>query len=169
MKIIGMAATGVLFALNALAQASDEIPFTAEEYQRAYYSQVAGFEIPSVYNPKLYEAVSEWLNVPYRYAGNSANGIDCSAFVSLLFEKVYGLNFTGTSAEMAMKAKAVKKHNLAEGNLVFFRIRKKRISHVGICLDNKRFVHASRTSGVTISSMDDPYYKKYFAKGGSAR
>ena len=56
--------------------------------------------------------------------------------------------------------------NLIEGDLVFFRTRGKRISHVGIYLANNFFVHASSTGGVMISSLTEAYWSKRFAGAG---
>jgi lipoprotein Spr len=53
---------------------------------------------------------------------------------------------------------------LKEGDLVFFNTRGG-VSHVGVYLDNDYFVQAS-SHGVTISSLDDHYYKKRFICGG---
>jgi lipoprotein Spr len=59
----------------------------------------------------------------------------------------------------------VGKDELKEGDLVFFKIHSRSISHVGIYLGDGRFAHASM-KGVAISSLDDPYYNRYFYKGG---
>ena len=54
---------------------------------------------------------------------------------------------------------------MAEGDLVFFKIHSRRISHIGVYLGNNRFAHAS-SRGVAISSLDDAYYSRYFYRGG---
>lgn len=62
----------------------------------------------------------------------------------------------------------VSKRNLREGDLVFFHNgRKKRIaSHVGIYLKNNKFIHASTSRGVIISSLNEDYYRKHWLSGG---
>jgi lipoprotein Spr len=65
--------------------------------------------------------------------------------------------------------KPLKKSQLREGDLVFFKIRKRRVSHVGVYLSHNRFIHASVHDGVVISDLDEPYYKKYFFKGGKVK
>jgi murein DD-endopeptidase / murein LD-carboxypeptidase len=60
----------------------------------------------------------------------------------------------------------VAEKNLQEGDLVFFKINSKNVSHVGVYLQNRRFVHASTKRGITINNLDEAYYKKYFFKGG---
>jgi lipoprotein Spr len=62
--------------------------------------------------------------------------------------------------------KPIKKSALKEGDLVFFKIKQKRISHVGVYVGNNKFAHASVQNGVIISDLDEPYYKMYFYKGG---
>ena len=59
----------------------------------------------------------------------------------------------------------VGRDDLKEGDLVFFKIHSRSISHIGIYLGNNRFAHAS-LKGVAISSLDDAYYSRYFYKGG---
>ncbi len=60
----------------------------------------------------------------------------------------------------------LEKPDLKEGDFVFIKIRKGQISHVGIYLGNNKFAHASVKTGVIISDLDEPYYKKYFYRGG---
>jgi lipoprotein Spr len=141
-------------------------PTLLEEYMRGYYSQVFGIDITEILNPVLYETIENWLGTPYRYAGNTLQGIDCSGFVNKIYENVYCSLLSGNSASLFKKVKHLPKDKLREGDLVFFRINRRNISHVGVYLGNNRFVHASRSSGVIISSLDSPYYKKYFVKGG---
>jgi hypothetical protein len=55
---------------------------------------------------------------------------------------------------------------LAMGDLVFFKIKKGRISHVGVYLGNDKFVHSSTRRGVIISDLNELYYKRTFFTGG---
>lgn len=130
------------------------------------YSNELGYNIESVYNPNLYEYVNEWLGTPYRYSGESKNGIDCSGLVCELYKSAYQKILTGSAKDIYTKTNPVKKDDLKEGDLVFFKIKKGRISHVGIYLGSNKFAHASTQRGVIISDLDDPYYKKYYYKGG---
>ena len=118
-------------------------------------------------NEKLFELIDEWWNVPYKYAGNTKDGIDCSGFVCTVLKNIYDKELTRGSRTMYDETQRVKKEDLLQGDLVFFRIRHGQISHVGLYLANNMFVHASVKNGVTISSLDDPYYKKVFSSGGS--
>ena len=149
-----------------VAQSVDKGDNIIMENARGYFSQVFGFEVKDISFPGLYETIADWLGTPYCYFGKSPTGIDCSGFVSILYHKVFQKPFTGSSAEIFTKIKPLGKSELAEGDLVFFRIRKKRISHVGIYLGSNKFAHASTSNGVIISDLDEPYYKKYFVRGG---
>ncbi len=137
-----------------------------EEYLKGYYSQVFGFDIPQIFNSDLYGSIEKWLGTPYQYAGKSFNGIDCSSFVNRIYETVYCHILTGNSADIAKQVTKLPKEKLREGDLVFFKINHRNISHVGVYLGDDKFAHASRSKGVIISDLNAPYYKKYFVKAG---
>ena len=104
--------------------------------------------------------------MPYKYGGKNKQGIDCSAFTLELLKEVYNKDLTGTSSSISNGCKVISKNNLLEGDLVFFKIESDNISHIGVYLQNNKFVHASTKKGVMIDDLDEPYYKKYFFKGG---
>jgi murein DD-endopeptidase / murein LD-carboxypeptidase len=130
------------------------------------YAQLLAVAPLSIQNLKLYQFIDSWYHAPYKYAGRSKSGVDCSDFVSLLLDSVYTIPFDGSSASMFTRTKPVKKEDLREGDLVFFKISGDRISHVGFYLTNNKFVHASVSQGITISDLNEDYYKKYFYSGG---
>ena len=160
--LIIMIASGIIQmpAQNNSALATDD------EYTLQYYSQVLGFEVKQIQNLLLYDIIDQWMNTPYRYAGQGEKGIDCSHFVITVYASAMSRVLEGSSADIFEKCQPVKKNKLQEGDLVFFRIHSKRISHVGIYLGENKFVHASTKSGVIISDLDEPYYHKYFKSGG---
>ncbi len=79
---------------------------------------------------------------------------------------VYCINLSGGSTDIWTQVKPIEKSDLQEGDILFFKIKKGKISHVGIYLGNNKFAHASVAEGVIISDLDEAYYKKYFYKGG---
>ena len=119
-------------------------------------------------NPELYFEIYRWYSTCYRYGGNNGKGIDCSHFVNMLYEKIYLKSLNNSSASIFTQCRALKGgiSKAKEGDLVFFKIKKKRISHVGIYLQNGLFAHASTQSGVIISDIKEAYYKKHFYKAG---
>ncbi|WP_118952402.1 C40 family peptidase [Taibaiella helva] len=117
-------------------------------------------------NKSLYTFIEEWYGTPYRFGGTSKTGIDCSAFTRQLYEDVYSLDLFRTSIEQFASALSVRKDELKEGDLVFFKIHGKRISHVGVYLYDGKFVHASVSQGVVISDLGDAYWTRYYAGAG---
>ena len=132
-----------------------------ESYFSNYYLQP-----DSSCNPYLYNQIYNWIGTRYKYSGRTRKGIDCSGFVTEMYKDAYCVNLSGGSRDIWTCVKPVEKDNLQEGDLLFFKIRKGQISHVGIYLGNDKFAHATVNSGVTISDLNEEYYKKYFFKGG---
>lgn len=162
-----MLASGVAYSQDALySETSVKGENIVEENTRGYFSQVLGFDIKSIAVEGLYETISDWLGTPYCYSGKSYSGIDCSGFVNMLYSKIYQISLAGSAAEIYTRVNLLGREDLKEGDLVFFRIHKKRISHIGIYLGENKFAHASTQRGVIISDLGEPYYKKYFVKGG---
>jgi cell wall-associated NlpC family hydrolase len=118
-------------------------------------------------NNSLYSFIEEWYGTPYRFGGSTKNGIDCSAFVQQLYDEVYNTGLTRTSRDQFATSMRLNNMNeLKEGDLVFFKIRSKAISHVGVYLSDGKFVHASLSRGVVISNLNDHYWSRYFAGAG---
>ena len=130
-----------------------------------YFSQIMGVALSATSNVKLFQFVYDWIGTPYHFGGDSRNGIDCSGFTKELYGKVFNLTIKRNSRDIFSMVSPVRKDELQEGDLVFFKIHSRSISHVGIYLGNGRFAHAS-SRGVAISSLDDDYYSHYFYKGG---
>ncbi|MBR9861393.1 hypothetical protein GYB22_11730 [bacterium] len=111
--------------------------------------------------------VYEWVGTKYCYGGQSKNGVDCSGFANVLYEQVFGIELVRVSTDIYHKSKKVKKKNLEQGNLVFFKTNgRSRVNHVGVYLWDGYFVHASTKRGVIISKLDEGYYEKTFVSGG---
>jgi len=118
-------------------------------------------------NKKLQKFIESWYGSPYKFAGLNKEGVDCSGFVYLLMSDVYNKKVPRNTAQLASGSTQIKLSKIKEGDLVFFNIEGKKHSHVGVYIQNDKFVHASTKAGVTISSLNNPYYKKFFA--GAAR
>lgn len=104
-----------------------------------------------------------WLGVPYRYAGNTARGVDCSGLVGAIFRK-FRLTLPRRASELFRKGRGVARGELQPADLVFFsNTAGPGISHVGIYVGETRFVHSSTRAGVVISSLDDDYYARHYA------
>lgn len=133
------------------------------------YAKQMNVSVSSLENPKLYALLDEWLGVPYKYAGSSKKGTDCSGLVKSIYGKFTSKSLPRSSAELAKVINPAKMNKLQEGDLVFFNYDGKTNSHVGIYLQNGFFVHASSMKGVIISDLKSDYYKNRFSKGGPLR
>lgn len=129
------------------------------------YAILLDVEVEQMTNKKLVEYIHQWWSVPYRIGGSSMSGIDCSNFVKGLTNYAYGLDLPRTSREQAAFCSEINKEELKEGDLVFFNTGRG-ISHVGLYMANNKFVHASTSMGVVISSLDEPYWKRRYVKSG---
>ncbi|MBO9205319.1 MULTISPECIES: C40 family peptidase [Niastella] len=127
----------------------------------------------SLTNYTLYAFIDKWMKTPYKYGGNDEKGIDCSGFIQRLLSDVYNIQVPRTSAQQFFTKNVEPFHGktyFSEGDLVFFcTVKGQPISHVGMYLHNQYFINASTSSGVSIASLDDPYWKKRFVSAGRVR
>ncbi len=111
----------------------------------------------------LVKVATGFLGAPYKLGGSSVNGIDCSAFVRKMYS-IFDITLPRTAREQASVGVRIKRENLAEGDLVFFRTRKP-IGHVGIYIGNNEFVHASyKAKSVRIDRLDHPYFQQRYLR-----
>lgn len=145
--------------------ATEKAPDEQDGLVKEYFSQIMGVALSTTSNVKLFQFVYDWVGTPYHFGGESRKGIDCSAFTKEVYSKVFNLTIKRNSRDIFSMVSPVSKDDLKEGDLVFFKIHSRSISHIGIYLGNNRFAHAS-SRGVAVSSLDDAYYSRYFYKGG---
>ncbi|MCW9706281.1 NlpC/P60 family protein [Fodinibius salsisoli] len=112
----------------------------------------------------LSQAFKEWKGTPYLYGGNSSAGVDCSAFIQKVFREYFDMKLPRTTRQQIDKGKSISKYDLRAGDLVFFRTSHTRL-HVGVLLNQKNFIHASSSEGVTISSLDNNYWMGKYLDG----
>lgn len=132
-----------------------------------------GLSVTDGDNLNLYEYVSQWIGAPYRRAGLTKKGVDCSGFVTNVFRSIYDKKIERSSANIfRTNCEKVGKQDLHEGDLVFFCTRgtnSQTPSHVGVYLKDGKFVHSSISNGVIISSLSEPYYAKRWISGGRVK
>jgi len=114
----------------------------------------------------LYREVYAWMGVRYKYAGLTKRGVDCAGFVKNICNQVYGSKLSGSAGDHYKKCVPIERTDLEEGDLVFFKINKSYISHVGLYLGNNKFAHSAVHGGVIISDLNENYYNKYYYGGG---
>lgn len=115
----------------------------------------------------LYDFIDRWEGTPHVWGGNTLKGVDCSGLVIQCYLQVYQKDFIGRRAEdLFGETRPVKKSELREGDLVFFKISGRRIDHVGVYLSDGNFVHTSSSRGVMVSNLSESYFQKRFFMGG---
>lgn len=114
---------------------------------------------PAAKPTNLEKYAKEWLGAKYVYGAASKKKTDCSGYVMQVYKGFYGISLDHSSQHMFDDGRgySIKRKKLQEGDLVFFGNFWK-ISHVGIYLKGDRFIHASTSSGVIITPMDDNYW-----------
>lgn len=105
----------------------------------------------------LMTTINKLYGVPYKTAGSTTNGFDCSGFTSFVFNAL-GAEIPRTSASQYLVGQAVAKQDLQPGDLVFFNTNGRGVSHVGIYIGNNTFAHSASGQGVVKTSLSDPYY-----------
>ena len=133
------------------------------------YANKLGVSESDIKNETLYKFINEWQGVPYKYSGKDKSGIDCSGLTSTLYLKVYKKTISSNTKALVGEVKKINESDLKEGDLVFFNTNGKSISHVGVYLQNNKFVHASTKKGVMVSDMNEPYFKKTYVSSGRVK
>ena len=130
-----------------------------------------GMDIELTDNHKLYVNAAEWIGTPYRVGGDSRHGTDCSGLVSQLYKKTYRMRLSRSTDGQLKESNKIARRNLREGDLVFFTSRssRKKVAHVGIYLKDGKFIHASTSQGVIVSSLKEKYYTQHWLCGGRVK
>ena len=116
----------------------------------------------------LIDSAYSYIGTPYKWAGTSRSGMDCSGFVSTAFSAI-NVPLSRSSIEMSTQGRDIPLSQAEVGDLLFFKTNRKRnrISHVGIVVgvgDEVKFIHASVSQGITVSSLSEDYWQKAYAK-----
>jgi len=152
---------------NLISEKEDTL---SQKFEKNILSK-RGFLTPSMLTEEEEEALKQkfleislnFADQRYKFGGEGNGYLDCSAFVKLVYEEL-GIKLPRSSIEQYRVGVSVDKDELIPGDLVFFKTRGKRISHVGIYIGDKRFIHISSSrKRVAIDSLDDPYFKKRYA------
>jgi cell wall-associated NlpC family hydrolase len=125
-------------------------------------SEEVNVEHSTVRERTLMEII-KYLNTPYKFGGNSKNGIDCSAFTQTVYNNAISINLLRSAREQFTMGISIDRSELKFGDLVFFNTRRRvRPGHVGIYIGDNLFAHASSKHGVIISSLGHDYYTRTY-------
>ena len=113
---------------------------------------------------EIVKTAERFLGIPYQWGGTSPDtGFDCSGLTVAVYE-LNGLKLPRSSRQQWLAGASVGRHELTKGDLVFFATTGgKKVSHVGIYVDEGEFIHAPR-KGKTIrfGSLSNGYFKRRY-------
>ena len=119
----------------------------------------------SVTPDEIISTARKYLGVPHCMGGKSMKCIDCSGLLAVAFA-THGIELPHSSEDQARYGKIIsERKDLEKGDLVFF-IRtyntSRFITHSGIYLGDNKFIHTSTSLGVTLTSLDDPWWNERY-------
>jgi len=110
----------------------------------------------------LIATAKKLVGVKYKYGGTTTKGFDCSGFTAYVFDKL-GIELPHSSLSQSKLGTSVKKGEWKVGDLLFFNINGKGISHVGIYIGDNKMIHAHTKHGIIIEDfVDSNYYSKRY-------
>jgi probable lipoprotein NlpC len=119
---------------------------------------------------RLVAAAERYRGAPYRPAGMTRRGLDCSGLIYLSFRDALGIEAPRTAASLYGWTESIPESALLPGDLVFFNTAGG-ISHVGLYTGDGRFIHAASSgpkTGVIYSRLDESYWRRTFVGAGRA-
>lgn len=112
------------------------------------------------YKSKAISVAKSNLGVKYKWAGNTPSGFDCSGLVNYSFGKA-GVNLPRTAGEMFNVGTKVTSYQ--PGDLLFYATSGgRKVTHVAIYIGNGQMIHSATSNGVSITSINNSYWKPRF-------
>lgn len=105
----------------------------------------------------------------YKYGGTTKRGMDCSGLLYVAFLE-HKVSLPRVSYQMANEGSRIQLDQVTKGDLLFFKTSKKskKINHVGLVVavegDEIKFIHATSSRGVIVSSLREGYWNYAFVK-----
>jgi hypothetical protein len=99
---------------------------------------------------------------PYRYGGTTPAGFDCCGFVMYVYRR-NGVMIPRTASAQYCDGRSINPDDLKKGDLVFFNIRGKGVSHVGLYIGDGKFIHSPVPGRrVSVERLEWQYWKRRF-------
>lgn len=120
--------------------------------------RTGSFRYPLTSRRRVVETAKRFLGVPYLWGGTTPLGFDCSGLVQLTFG-MNGVDLPRDADQQFSVGRSIGSDRLMPADLLFFSRKSSGITHVGICIGDGKFLHASgKAKGVTINRIKDPYF-----------
>lgn len=128
---------------------------------------------------RLRDAIRYYMGSDYKYGGTSRDGLDCSGFVMMAYERA-GVKIPRSSELQFQQGEKIPLEGLRYGDLLFFNNycynkysyatasilsgtfpKLENPCHVGIYIGNGRFIHSTASQGgVTVSNLEADCWKR---------
>ena len=147
-------------------ESSSRLNIEQADWLQVKYAIILDATVEKLTNLALLKTIDYWWGTKYCMGGNTQGCIDCSGFTQALMHDVYNLSLPRTAQDQFDRSERVEVEDLREGDLVFFHTEGREVSHVGVYLLNNKFVHASTSGGVSVSDLNDSYWKTRYRGAG---
>jgi cell wall-associated NlpC family hydrolase len=112
---------------------------------------------------RIISTAKKYIGARYRYGSQGPGGFDCSGFVQYVFRE-NGIALPRSTVDQFEKGRKIELAAARPGDLVFFRIYRRRVSHVGIYAGASTFIHAPTWGKrVGFADMNLAYWRNTFA------
>lgn len=130
-------------------------------YEKADYVTSASSNDSREVKTAILEQFSNWKGTRYHLGGTTHKGVDCSALMQHIFNDSFHKSLPRTTTQQIKNGEKVSKEQLEPGDLVFFKT-SPGMRHVGVYVGDNKFIHASSSEGVTMSSLANRYWVQHY-------
>ncbi len=153
---------GILTILQTNTSWSQTVPDSIVNQTSAHSS--SGNDTINQYVDEIIKFSKKFLGTPYRYAGATPSGFDCSGFINYVMGN-FGFQLSRSSPGIAEFGKTVKISELQPGDLMFFKgrsVNSTSVGHVAMVVEVNngviKFIHSSTSRGVVIDTFNGSQY-----------
>ncbi|MDR2210849.1 MAG: C40 family peptidase [Spirochaetaceae bacterium] len=129
-------------------------------------AELPELDIETLLRQRITELAQEHLGVPYKYAGVTPEGFDCTGLVYFVYREAAGMEVSRSSVGIWNSGKKIPLAQVQPGDVLVFTTVRPGASHAGIVLENGPggilFIHAASQgskTGVIISNLNENYYR----------
>ena len=165
MKLLFFALVALVLLSGCSSKSSSKHQVTLKPYKKLPKTDGPSYKLKSS-DPialALFDEYKKWDGTPYCYGGTSKDGVDCSALVQRIFLDAFGVRVPRTTKRQIQTGYKITKKEVKAGDMVFFKTGSTQ-RHSGIYLENGNFINTSSKYGVTLSNLNNPYWKAHYTQ-----